>query len=220
VPTYVAVPVLPWPSGSSSPRSYRKVERVLLTLGFVLVTYVISASSRADWARRCAAPPCAARAGTRSGSHVIAAVGTRSLHGASSSSRRRVVDRKTTLSNSLHKYEIYAGSVIMTGIDFFIVVACAPCCYKEGIVVESARRRRWPRAAARTVARSLFVSAARRSRSSPPGPAARTAYVVCEGLRPSSPASTRRSARRRSSTNHHVLHVRAAAVAMIPGLRW
>ncbi|MCX6373344.1 MAG: divalent metal cation transporter, partial [Actinobacteria bacterium] len=37
------------------------------------------------------------------------------------------------------KYEIYVGSVMMTTVDFFIVLACAATLYKEGIVVESAK---------------------------------------------------------------------------------
>ena len=36
------------------------------------------------------------------------------------------------------KYEIYAGSVFMTTIDFFIVIACAATLYEDGIVVQSA----------------------------------------------------------------------------------
>ena len=36
------------------------------------------------------------------------------------------------------KYEIYAGSVFMTTIDFFIVIACAATLYQDGIVVQSA----------------------------------------------------------------------------------
>jgi len=51
-----------------------------------------------------------------------------------------VVDKKISLRQFVYtKYEIYVGSVMMTTVDFFIVLACAGTLYKEGIVVESAQ---------------------------------------------------------------------------------
>ena len=50
-----------------------------------------------------------------------------------------VVDKKVPWRQFKYtKYEIYAGSVFMTTIDFFIVVACAATLYEDGIVVQSA----------------------------------------------------------------------------------
>ena len=37
------------------------------------------------------------------------------------------------------RYEIYVGSVFMTTIDLFIVLACAATLFKEGVVVDSAQ---------------------------------------------------------------------------------
>ena len=142
VPPYVAVPVLAVAVWFLVTRgSYRKVERVLLALGFVLVTYVISGvMAGPDWgaAARGAVP------------HVqldslwlftaIAAVGTTLTPWGQFFIQAAVVDKSVSLKQYVYtKYEIYVGSVMMTAIDFFIVVACAATLYKEGIVVESAQ---------------------------------------------------------------------------------
>jgi len=143
VPPYVGVPVLAVAVWLLVTRgSYRKVERVLLALGFVLVTYVIAGLlAGPDWG---AALAGATRPRPELDSlwvfTVIAAVGTTLTPWGQFFIQAAVVDRKVSLRQYVYtKYEIYAGSVIMTGIDFFIVVACASVLYKDGIVVESAQ---------------------------------------------------------------------------------
>ena len=67
---------------------------------------------------------------------VIAAVGTTLTPWGQFFIQAAVVDKKVPCRQYVYtKYEIYAGSVFMTTIDFFIVVACAATLYKEGIVV-------------------------------------------------------------------------------------
>jgi Mn2+/Fe2+ NRAMP family transporter len=143
VPPYVGVPVLALAVWLLVTRgSYRKVERVLLALGFVLVTYVVSGLiAGPDWgaAAHGALTP-------RPQLHslwlftAVAAVGTTLTPWGQFFIQAAVVDKKISLRQYAYtKYEIYAGSVIMTGIDFFIVVACASVLFKEGIVVESAQ---------------------------------------------------------------------------------
>ena len=143
IPSYLSVPVLAVAVWLLVTRgSYRKVERVLLALGFVLVTYVISGLlAGPDWssAARGAAIP-----------HpeikslwvftAIAAVGTTLTPWGQFFIQAAVVDKKVSLRHYVYtRYEIYVGSVLMTGIDFFIVVACAAVLFKQGIVVESAQ---------------------------------------------------------------------------------
>ena len=71
---------------------------------------------------------------------VIAAVGTTLTPWGQFFIQAAVVDKSVSLKQYVYtKYEIYVGSVIMTSIDFFIVVACAATLYKEGIVVQSAQ---------------------------------------------------------------------------------
>jgi Mn2+/Fe2+ NRAMP family transporter len=142
VPSYVAVPVVAigiWLLVTRG--SYRKVERVLLVLGFVLLTYVISGIlAGPDWGEA-----------LYGATHpyvqwdslwiftVIAAVGTTLTPWGQFFIQAAVVDKKVPWRQFKYtKYEIYAGSVFMTTIDFFIVIACAATLYKEGIVVQSA----------------------------------------------------------------------------------
>ncbi len=143
VPPYVGVPVVALAVWLLVTRgSYHKVERVLLALGFVLVTYVIAGLiAGPDWG-------AAARGAVTPRPQfdslwlftAIAAVGTTLTPWGQFFIQAAVVDKKITLRQYVYtKYEIYAGSVIMTGIDFFIVVACASVLYKEGVVVESAQ---------------------------------------------------------------------------------
>jgi Mn2+/Fe2+ NRAMP family transporter len=142
VPPYVAVPVVAvgiWLLVTRG--SYRKVERVLLVLGFVLLTYVVSGIlAEPDWS-----------AALHGATHpyiqwdslwiftVIAAVGTTLTPWGQFFIQAAVVDKKVPWRQFKYtKYEIYAGSVFMTTIDFFIVIACAATLYQDGIVVQSA----------------------------------------------------------------------------------
>ncbi len=142
VPPYIGVPILAVAIWLLVTRgSYRKVERVLLALGFVLVTYIVAGIlAGPDWsaAARGAVTP-----------HVepetlwlftaIAAVGTTLTPWGQFFIQAAVVDKKVPWSQYVYtKYEIFAGSVFMTGVDFFIVLACAATLHDKGIVVSSA----------------------------------------------------------------------------------
>ena len=224
VPTYVAVPVLALAVWFLITRgSYRKVERVLLALGFVLVTYVVSGLiAGPDWGE-------ALRGATVPRPEldslwiftVIAAVGTTLTPWGQFFIQAAVVDRKTTLKQYVYtRYEIYAGSVIMTGIDFFIVVACASVLYKEGIVVESAQEAAMAlEPLLGTVARYLFGLGLLAVSILAAGvlPLA-TAYVVCEAFGFESGLDT--SFREAPVFNGIITFFMfvPAAVAMIPGL--
>jgi len=144
VPSWVAVPVVAVAVWLLVTRgSYRKVERVLLALGFVLVTYIVSGFlAGPDWA-------AAARGAVTP--HIeldslwlftaIAAVGTTLTPWGQFFIQAAVVDKAVSLRQYAYtKYEIYLGSVFMTTIDFFIVVACAATLYKQGIVIETAQQ--------------------------------------------------------------------------------
>jgi Mn2+/Fe2+ NRAMP family transporter len=142
VPPYVSVPVLALAVWYLVTRgSYRKVERVLLALGFVLVTYVISGLiAGPDWgaALRGATMPRPERDSLWVFT-VIAAVGTTLTPWGQFFIQAAVVDKKVSLRQYVYtKYEIYVGSLLMTTIDFFIVVACASVLFDSGIVVDSA----------------------------------------------------------------------------------
>jgi Mn2+/Fe2+ NRAMP family transporter len=143
VPSYIGVPtvaVAVWVLVTRG--SYRKVERVLLALGFVLITYIISGVlAGPDWAT-------AAHGLTRPQPSidslwlfaVVAAVGTTLTPWGQFFIQAAIVDRKVPWKQYIYtKYEIYFGSVFMTTIDFFIVVACAATLYKEGILIDSAQ---------------------------------------------------------------------------------
>ena len=143
VPSFVCVPVAAVALWLLVTRgSYRKVERVLLALGFVLVTYVVSGVlAGPDWA---AAAHGATHPQVQLNSlwvfTAIAAIGTTLTPWGQFFIQAAVVDKKVSWRQYVYtKYEIYVGSVMMTTIDFFIVVACAATLYKEGIVVESAQ---------------------------------------------------------------------------------
>jgi len=144
VPPYVGVPVVVIAVWLLVIRgSYRKVERVLLALGFVLVTYIVAGIlAGPDWA-------AAARGAVNPHIEwdtlwiftVIAAVGTTLTPWGQFYIQAAVVDKKVPLKQYAYtKYEIYVGSLFMTTIDFFIVVACAATLFKQGIVVESAQQ--------------------------------------------------------------------------------
>lgn len=143
VPSYVGVPVVAVAVWLLVTRgSYRKVERVLLVLGFVLVTYVVSGIlAGPDWSA--AARGALVPHGQMNNLWlftVVAAVGTTLTPWGQFFIQAAVVDKKISLRQYVYtKYEIYVGSVIMTTIDLFIVLACAATLYKEGIVVESAK---------------------------------------------------------------------------------
>ena len=143
VPSYVGVPVVAVAVWLLVTRgSYRKVERVLLVLGFVLVTYVVSGVlAGPNWsaAARGALVPHV-QMDTIWLFTVVAAVGTTLTPWGQFFIQAAVVDKKISLRQYVYtKYEIYVGSVMMTTVDFFIVLACAGTLYKEGIVVESAK---------------------------------------------------------------------------------
>jgi len=142
VPPYVGVPVLSiliWLLVTRG--TYRKTERVLLGLGFVLVTYIAAGIlAGPDWS---AALHGATHPSFSSESlwlfTVIAAVGTTLTPWGQFFIQAAVVDKKVSLRQYVYtKYEIFAGSVFMTVIDFFIVLACAATLYDKGIVIESA----------------------------------------------------------------------------------
>jgi NRAMP (natural resistance-associated macrophage protein)-like metal ion transporter len=142
VPPYVGVPVLAVAVWLLVTRgSYRKVERVLLLLGFVLVSYVIAGLlAGPDWTAAARGSFPRPQLDSLWVFTVIAAVGTTLTPWGQFFIQAAVVDKKISIRQYAYtKYEIYAGSVIMTSIDFFIVVACASVLYKEGIVVESAQ---------------------------------------------------------------------------------
>jgi len=224
VPTYVAVPVLAMAVWFLITRgSYRKVERVLLALGFVLVTYVVSGLiAGPDWgeALRGATVP-RPELDSLWVFTVIAAVGTTLTPWGQFFIQAAVVDRKTTLKQYVYtKYEIYAGSVIMTSIDFFIVVACASVLYKKGIVVESAQEAAMAlEPLLGTVARYLFGLGLLAVSILAAGvlPLA-TAYVVCEAF--GFESGLDHSFREAPVFNGIITFFMfvPAAVAMIPGL--
>ena len=142
MPSYVGVPVVAvglWLLVTRG--SYRKVERVLLVLGFVLVTYVVSGIlASPDWsgAARGALVPHA-QMNSLWLFTVVAAVGTTLTPWGQFFIQAAVVDKKISLRQYVYtKYEIYVGSVMMTTVDFFIVLACAGTLYKENIVIRSA----------------------------------------------------------------------------------
>jgi len=224
VSTYVAVPVLAVAVWLLVTRgSYRKVERVLLALGFVLVTYVIAGLiAGPDWgaaARGAVAPR--PEFDSLWVFTVIAAVGTTLTPWGQFFIQAAVVDRKVSLRQYVYtKYEIYVGSVIMTTVDFFILVACAAVLYKEGIVVESAQE------AARALEPLLGVAArylfgvglfAVSTLAAGVLPLA-TAYVVCEAFGFESGLDT--SFREAPVFNGIITFFMfvPALVAMIPGL--
>jgi len=143
VPSYVGVPVVAGGLWFLVTRgSYRKVERVLLVLGFVLVTYIVAGVlASPDWS---AATRGALVPHVQMNSlwlfTVVAAVGTTLTPWGQFFIQAAVVDKKISLRQFVYtKYEIYVGSVMMTTVDFFIVLACAGTLYKEGIVIESAQ---------------------------------------------------------------------------------
>ena len=142
VPSYVSVPVVAFGLWLLVTRgSYRKVERVLLVLGFVLVTYVVAGIlAGPDWsgAARGAFIPHA-QMNSLWLFTVVAAVGTTLTPWGQFFIQAAVVDKKISLRQFVYtKYEIYVGSVMMTTVDFFIVLACAGTLYKENIVIRSA----------------------------------------------------------------------------------
>ncbi len=143
VPSYVAVPVVAVAVWFLVTRgSYRKVERVLLALGFVLVTYVIAGiMAGPDWGK-------ALHGATHPHIEwdtlwlftVIAAIGTTLTPWGQFFIQAAVIDKKVPWKQYVYtKYEIYVGSVMMTTIDFFIVVACAATLFPESVVVTSAQ---------------------------------------------------------------------------------
>jgi NRAMP (natural resistance-associated macrophage protein)-like metal ion transporter len=143
VPAYLAVPLLAAAMWLLVTRgSYRKVERVLLALGFVLVTYIVAGiMADPDWsaALHGAVVP-SVQWNTLWLFTVIAAVGTTLTPWGQFFIQAAVVDRKVSLRQYVYtRREIYVGSVFMTTIDFFIVVACAATLYPAGIVVTSAQ---------------------------------------------------------------------------------
>jgi len=188
VPPYVGVPVLSVAIWLLVTRgSYRKTERVLLGLGFVLVTYIASGiMAGPDWS---AAARGAVHPSFSSESlwlfTVIAAVGTTLTPWGQFFIQAAVVDKKVSLRQYVYtKYEIFAGSVFMTGIDLFIVLACAATLYQQGIVVESAEEAAMAlEPLLGTVARYLFGLGLLAVSILAAGvlPLA-TAYVVCEAF--------------------------------------
>lgn len=188
VPRYVGVPVLSvliWLLVTRG--TYRRTERVLLSLGFVLVAYIFAGVlADPDWS-----------AALRGATHpsfsteslwlftVIAAVGTTLTPWGQFFIQAAVVDKKVSWRQYVYtKYEIFAGSVFMTMIDFFIVLACAATLYKQGIVIESAEEAAMAlEPLLGTVARYLFGLGLLAVSILAAGvlPLA-TAYVVCEAF--------------------------------------
>ena len=166
--------------------SYRRVERVFLVLGLVYLTYIASGLiSHPQWhhaAQGLVPHPQASNIWFLS---VVAAVGTTITPWGQFFIQASVVDKRITIREfSYTRAEILIGSLFMTCIDFFIVIACAETLFKHGILIDSAQE------AARAL-EPLLGSAARQlfglgllSVSVLAGgilPLA-TAYVVCEAF--------------------------------------
>ena len=132
VPAYASVPLLAagiWLLVTRG--SYRKVERVLLALGFVLVTYVISGlMAGPDWSAAAQGLVPHPQLDSLWLFTVIAAVGTTLTPWGQFFIQAAVVDKSVSLKQYVYtKYEMFVCSVIMTSFDFFIVVACAATLY-------------------------------------------------------------------------------------------
>ena len=224
VPSYIGVPtvaVAVWVLVTRG--SYRKVERVLLALGFVLITYIVSGVlAGPDWMT-------AARGLTRPQPSldslwlftVVAAVGTTLTPWGQFFIQAAIVDRKVPWKQYVYtKYEIYFGSVFMTTIDFFIVVACAATSTRRASSSIRLKRRRWPWSRSSGPRRSISsASACSASRSSPPGCCPWPRPTSCARPSASSPDSTAkfREAPVFNGIITFYLFV-PALVAMIPGL--
>ncbi len=143
IPSWIAVPVVAIAVWLLVTRgSYRKVERVLLVLGFVLVAYIVAGvMAHPDWeaaAHGLVTPQPSMT--TLWLFTAVAAIGTTLTPWGQFFIQAAIVDKKIPWRQYVYtKYEIYVGSVFMTTIDFFIVVACAATLYKEGIVIETAQ---------------------------------------------------------------------------------
>lgn len=143
IPSWVSVPVVAVAVWLLVTRgSYRKVERVLLALGFVLVSYIIAGvMAEPDWgeaARGLATPHVSMT--TVWLFTAVAAVGTTLTPWGQFFIQAAIVDKKVPWRQYIYtKYEIYVGSVFMTTIDFFIVLACAATLYRQGILIETAQ---------------------------------------------------------------------------------
>jgi NRAMP (natural resistance-associated macrophage protein)-like metal ion transporter len=224
VPSYVGVPVVAFGLWLLVTRgSYRKVERVLLVLGFVLVTYVVAGIlAGPDWsgAARGAFIPHA-QMNSLWLFTVVAAVGTTLTPWGQFFIQAAVVDKKISLRQFVYtKYEIYVGSVMMTTVDFFIVLACAGTLYKENIVIRSAEEAAMALAPFLGAAAQYLFGLGLLSVSILAAgvlPLA-TAYVVCEAFGfESGLDSTFREAPVFNGIITFLMLV-PAAVAMIPGL--
>jgi Mn2+/Fe2+ NRAMP family transporter len=188
VPAWIGVPVVAVVVWSLITRgSYRKVERVFLGLGLIYVTYFVAGvMAGPDWS---AALQGATTPQIEWNSlwlfTVIAAVGTTLTPWGQFFIQAAIVDKKIPWREFKYtRYEIYAGAVLMTTIDAFIVLACAAVLYPHGIVVDSAGQ------AARalepflgSLARLLFAVGLLNVSILAAGvlPLA-TAYVVCEAF--------------------------------------
>lgn len=144
VPPYVGVPVVAVAVWLLVTRgSYPRVERVLLALGLVLVTYIVAgALAGPDWraaARGAVLPRVDMQ--TLWIFTAVAAVGTTLTPWGQFFIQAAVVDKKVPLRQYAYtRYEIVTGSVFMVVVDLFIVLACAATLYKQGIVVDSAEQ--------------------------------------------------------------------------------
>ena len=151
----------------------------------------------------------------------IAAIGTTLTPWGQFFIQAAVIDKKVPWKQYVYtKYEIYVGSVMMTTIDFFIVVACAATLFKEGIVVDSAEHAAMAlQPFLGEVARFLFGLGLFSVSILAAGvlPLA-TAYVVCEafGLESGLDSSFREAPVFNGIIT--VLMFLPAAVAVVPGL--
>ena len=143
MPTYVGVPVVAMAVWLLITRgSYRRVERVFLALGLVYGTYIISALlSHPDWS---AAAHGAVVPKVSSDTlwlfTAIAAIGTTITPWGQFFIQASVVDKRISMRDFRYtRIEVYLGALVTTGIDFFIVLACATVLYPENVAVQSAQ---------------------------------------------------------------------------------
>ena len=122
--------------------SYKRVERVFLFLSALYVTYIIAGFlAHPDW--HTAAHNTVVPSITTTSVWVltvIAAIGTTITPWGQFFIQATVVDKKVSIKDYIYtKTEVFLGSVVTDGVDFFIVIACAATLYKHGIMVNTAQ---------------------------------------------------------------------------------
>jgi Mn2+/Fe2+ NRAMP family transporter len=121
--------------------NYRKVERVFLALGAIYFTWIAAGvMSDPDWREAGAA---IIRPEVQFDSvwllMATAAIGTTITPWGQFFIQAAVVDKKVPLAHMKYtRFEILVGAFITTGVDFFIMIACAETLFRKGIIVETA----------------------------------------------------------------------------------